>query len=149
MKIPIVHLQIVRENEADYHLENLTSPRTAAAWMKSIIGETDREKVVVCCLDNRMKPTCVEIAGIGSSNRCMFSVPELFKTALLSAASYILVFHTHPSGETALSQEDMEATEQIRKAGEMLGIEVLDHIILGSGDRYYSFRENEKPLTEQ
>ena len=141
-KVPVVRLQIVREKELEYCLCNLGSPEKAAHWMRGFLGEADREYMVVCCVDNRMKPTNVEVVGIGSSNSCICSLPELFKTAIISNAAGILLFHTHPSGETEPSREDIQCTGKVKKAGEFLGIELQDHIILGEDGKYFSFRES-------
>lgn len=143
MKIPIVRLQVVKEKEIDYGSEVLDIPSKAARVVKKIIGETDREYVVVCCVNSAMKPTNIEITGIGTSNTCLFGIPEIFKTAMLTNANGIIVFHTHPSGEVNPSKLDKLQTKRLLKVGELLGIEVKDHIILGEGDKYYSFLENE------
>ena len=73
----------------------------------------------------------------------MFAIPEIFKTAMLTNANGIIVFHTHPSGEAVPSKLDELQTKRLLKVGELLGIEIKDHIIIGEGDKYFSFLENE------
>lgn len=143
MKIPIVRLQVVKENEIDYGGEMLNVPIKAVQLVKKIIGESDREYIVVCCVNSAMKPTNIEIVGIGTSNTCLFGIPEIFKTAMLTNANGIIVFHTHPSGEAVPSKLDELQTKRLLKVGELLGIEIKDHIIIGEGDKYFSFLENE------
>ena len=140
-KIHMVHLQIVKEQEFPYRMEALSNARTAAGFMKDILGEKDREYVVICCIDSKVKPTYIQIAGIGDINHCIWSIPEIFKLAILSNAAGILLFHNHPSGEPEPSPEDFSCTRKVIQAGELLGIPVEDHIILGEGERYFSFRE--------
>jgi DNA repair protein RadC len=65
---------------------------------------------------------------------------EIFKAAVEYTAAGIVLIHNHPSGETAPSQEDRNVTSQIVKAGKLIGIPVLDHIII-AGDQYYSFAQ--------
>lgn len=141
-RIPVIHLQVVRDKTIEYGQNNLSSPEKAAQWVKDILGERDREYLVVCALDNRMKPTSVEIVGIGNCNSCIFSIPEIFKMALLSNSSAIFLFHNHTSGEVEPSLEDELCTDKVRKAGELLGVEVKDHIIIGNDGRFFSFSEH-------
>ncbi len=70
----------------------------------------------------------------------------MFKSAILSNASNIILAHNHPSGNPEPSRQDMDMTKRLAEAGRLLGIEVLDHVIV-SDDRYFSFRE-EKLLPE-
>ena len=69
-------------------------------------------------------------------------IRSLFKHALLNNAEFVICIHNHPSGDPGPSREDEEITGRIRSAGALLGIELVDHIILGEGDAYYSFRDH-------
>ena len=69
-------------------------------------------------------------------------IRSLFKHALLNNAEFVICVHNHPSGDPGPSREDEEITGRIRSAGALLGIELVDHIILGEGDAYYSFRDH-------
>lgn len=143
-KIPIVHLQIVKDKDVEYGKHSLDTPEKAAQMIQNLVGETDREHMVVCCADNRNKPTYIQVVGIGTAKACLFSIPEIFKIAILSGACYIMLFHTHTSGEVEPSRDDIRATQKIRKAGEMLDVLLMDHIIVGEKGKYYSFKENEE-----
>jgi len=84
----------------------------------------------------------VRVITKGLLNRTLIHPRELFRPALeLNAASMIMV-HNHPSGAVEPSREDREATQRMVNAGKILGIEVLDHLILGCPNDFYSFREN-------
>ena len=78
MKIPIVHLQVVRDRQADYCSGSISSPGKAAEWMEGILGNASREQVVVCCMDGRMEPVHIDIAGGGGSTGCHCPIPEIF-----------------------------------------------------------------------
>ncbi len=143
MKVPIVHLQVVRDRQADYGSESIDSPQKAAEWMRGIIGNPSREQIIVCCMDGRMKPAHIDIAGTGGSTECPCFVAEIFRTALVTNAAAVMIFHNHPSGIASPSREDAALTERLRKAGELLQVPVKDHIIIGDGE-YYSFYEQGK-----
>ena len=73
-------------------------------------------------------------------NAALISTREIFLTALRHGAVYVMLLHNHPGGDPTPGRQDMLATEQVQKAGEMIGILLIDHIIIG--DRlYYSFKE--------
>lgn len=137
--IPIVRLQMVRDSQVPYGAMSLNTPEKAAKVVRDFLGEADREHLITVCVNNSMKPTHIQIAGIGTACKCLVSVPEIFKTAILSNASGLLLFHSHPSGEAKASQEDIMITRKIREAGNMLDIPLRDHIILGASGNYFSF----------
>ena len=81
----------------------------------------------------------LEIISIGTVNSAMAEPREIFKHAILNNAAGIILVHNHPSGDCKPSVADRQLTERIEKSGEILGIEVYDHVIIGDG--YYSFEE--------
>ena len=93
------------------------------------------------CLDAKLRPLTIERTAIGTVDQCMVLPKEIFKTAILSNAYGIMVFHNHPSGEVRPSSQDMEMTKLLYAVSKLMGFELIDHIILGEED-YYSFREN-------
>jgi len=90
-------------------------------------------------VDGKNRIICLEIVSIGTLNQAIVTPRDTFKTALLSNAAAIILVHNHPTGDPTPSAEDLEVTRRLREAGELLGIKVLDHIIVG--DSYYSFVE--------
>lgn len=91
-------------------------------------------------LDGKNRIVCVDLVSIGSLNQSLVHPREVFKTALLSNAAAVLLIHQHPTGDPAPSTEDIAITRRLREAGEILGLKVLDHIIIGQ-DEYLSFVE--------
>jgi DNA repair protein RadC len=81
------------------------------------------------------------LAYMGTLNQALVEPRGLLVPALLANAASILMFHNHPSGDPTPSTDDICLTERVAEAGEILGVPVLDHIILGEPPRYYSFRE--------
>ena len=78
--------------------------------------------------------------SIGTVNVSLAEPREIFKHSILNNAAGIILVHNHPSGDCEPSREDRRLTKRIEKCGELLGIEMYDHVIIGDG--YYSFREN-------
>jgi DNA repair protein RadC len=92
-------------------------------------------------LDNHQKILSDKKLFMGSLNYSMVHPREVFKQAYLTGASFIICIHNHPSGNPLPSKEDIELTNNLIKVGNLLGVKVLDHIIIGSNN-YYSFLEN-------
>jgi DNA repair protein RadC len=115
---------------------------TAARVFRPITDGSDREMFVVLILDVKSKVIGVNVVSIGALSGTPVHPREVFKPAILGQASAIIVAHNHPSGDTTPSREDREITERLRSCGDMLGIPVMDHLILGNGDDYYSFADN-------
>ena len=88
-------------------------------------------------LDGKNRIVCIDIISIGSLNQSIVHPRETFKTALLSSAAALILLHNHPSGDPTPSREDLAITKRLQEAGEILGVKVLDHIIVG--DTFYSF----------
>lgn len=145
-KVQIIHLQIIKDTEITYGKMKMESPKEAASLAKMFLGDVDRECIVVCATDTKMKPVHIQLVGMGAINHCPVSIPELFKAALLSNAANILLFHNHPSGDVTPSEEDIQLTKRVVEAGKLLGIPLLDHIILGEENHFYSFRESGRIL---
>lgn len=140
MNINIVKVGLVREKGAIYGVKKVNSPSDLIPMIKRFIGDSDRENLIVCCLDVKNKPINVSVVSTGSINSSVAHPREVFKTAILSNANSIIVAHNHPSGDTEPSQNDFNTTLRLKECGEILGVTLLDHIIVGDG--YYSFKEH-------
>jgi DNA repair protein RadC len=84
----------------------------------------------------------MHIVSVGTLSGAFVHPREVFKAAILGNAAAIILFHNHPSGDPDPSREDRELTLRLIQAGRILGIDVLDHVILGDEGRYYSFKEH-------
>ncbi|MDR2024608.1 MAG: JAB domain-containing protein [Hungatella sp.] len=140
-KVSIVHLQMVREKRTLYGMKRFTTPSDAVEVVRPLLDMADREMVLVLSLNNRLQPQAVEIAAVGGINHCNVDIPNLFKHALLNNALSIVCFHNHPSGDPEPSREDKMLTRKIMEAGNILGISLIDHIIVGEYE-FFSFREH-------
>ena len=90
-------------------------------------------------LDGKNRICCVDEVSVGSLNQSIVHPREVFKTALLSSAAAIIILHNHPSGDPSPSREDIEITRRLKDAGDIIGVRLLDHIVIG--DTYCSFVE--------
>jgi len=99
-----------------------------------------QEHFVGIYLDSRKRIIKEETIFIGSLNTSVIHPREIFQVALSEGAAAIIVLHNHPSGDPEPSDEDIEITKQLHAAGKILGIELLDHVIIGD-KKYYSLRE--------
>lgn len=143
-RVDIVSLKLVKESSVLYETRKISNPYDAYRLIKNFLVDSDREKFVVVCLDTKSQPVSIEIVSIGTVNSAMVHPREVFKVAVLSNASKIICFHNHPSGSTNFSKEDEVITERLQKCGEILGVELVDHIVIGDDDKYFSFKENFK-----
>lgn len=138
--VGVVKLQMVKEGSLYGEMQRFHGPEGAVELVRPLFRNADREIMVVMSLSASLEPLAVEIAAVGGTSSCVVDVKNIFKHAVLNNASYVICFHNHPSGCSEPSREDRKITERISKAGEILGISLVDHIIVGDG--YYSFREH-------
>lgn len=115
-----------------------TAPRQIFDTFSFLQLET-KEMFLTVHLDGKNRAVCMDVVSVGSLNQSIVHPREVFKTALLSNAAAILLIHQHPSGDPAPSSEDIAITRRLKDAGELLGIKVLDHVIVG--ETYFSFVE--------
>lgn len=141
-RVDIVSLKLVKESSVLYETRKISNPYDAYKLIKNFLVDSDREKFVVACLDVKNQPLSIQIVSIGSVNSAIVHPREVFKVAILSNASKIICFHNHPSGNTNFSKEDENITNRLKECGEILGIELVDHIIVGDNGTYFSFKEN-------
>jgi len=139
-EIPVVRVQLVRDNAIAASAKRITSAETAYEIARQRLEFSDREVFLIMHVDSKNRVVSVETAFTGTINAAVTSMREIFKGAILANATAIIVAHNHPSGDPAPSPEDIQLTAIIAKAGELLDIPLLDHIIIGS-DRFISLKE--------
>lgn len=142
-RINIVSIKMVKEGSVLYDTNKITRPRDIEKLGRTFLEDSDREKLVVCCMDAKNKPIAINEVSVGSLTSSIVHPREVFKAAILSNASSIILFHNHPSGSPEYSKEDLSVTKRIVESGKILGIPLLDHIIIGDEDRYFSFKEQD------
>lgn len=108
----------------------INSPATLINAISKIIGDEDREVLLVLALNTKNKIIAVHRCHVGSINSSIAHPREIFKTAILNNATSIVMAHNHPSQNLEISEPDFAVTKRIVAAGEILGIELLDSIIV-------------------
>ncbi|MBS6500665.1 MAG: DNA repair protein RadC [Clostridium sp.] len=140
-RVDIVSLKVVKESSILYGNRKISSPSDAVDIGRIMLDGSDREKLLLCCLNTKNEPNSLNIVSIGSLNSSIVHPREVFKLAILSNSASIILFHNHPSGDTNPSKEDINITKRIKEAGKIIGIDLIDHIILGDNERYTSLKE--------
>ena len=143
IQVSFERVVLVKEKVGRYELSRETkSPEEAYNAIKTItnVQEEAQEVFGILILNTKHKIVAVHEISRGTLNGSMVHPREVFKTAVLHNAAAIICFHNHPSGDPKPSKEDIEITKRLVEAGEILGIGILDHIIVGD-DRYVSLKE--------
>lgn len=140
-RVDIVAIKMVKEGSILYTNRKINSSSDAASLGNEFLYDADREKLLVCSLNTKNQPLTINIASEGSLNSSIVHPREVFKAAILSNAASIIIYHNHPSGDATPSSEDINITSRLKNAGNIIGIELLDHIIIGSGGSFCSLKE--------
>lgn len=115
----------------------VTSPESAADVLAPRFHGLDREACLVAILDTKHRLLGVEVVSIGSVDHTFMSPREVFRKAVITGASAVVVAHNHPSGDCEPSADDRAVTNRLNQAGELMGIDLLDHLVFG-GTRWTS-----------
>jgi DNA repair protein RadC len=118
----------------------LRAPREVAAYLMPVFGSPPTEQFGVVLLDTKHRVMRTAIVAIGALNSAGVIPRDVFREATLAGAASVVVFHNHPSGDPCPSPDDVQLTRRLAAAGLLLGVELMDHIILGE-TRYCSFKE--------
>jgi len=137
-RVNIVSLKMVKEASVLYAARRISSPDDAAGLVREFIEDADRERLVIIYLNTKNEPTAIHTVTIGTLNGSQVHPREVFKAALLANSAAIVLAHNHPSGDPTPSREDVEITRRLKECGDLLGVSVLDHIVVGEG-QYVSF----------
>ena len=119
--------------------KEVVTPRQAMEIAKKMLLDEYKEHFITLQLNARNKLISAEITSVGTLEASLVHPREVFRPAVINHSSAIIVLHNHPSGETEPSKEDLKVTERLKKAGEILGIEILDHIIF-SREKFTSLK---------
>lgn len=156
MKVPKYELMIdqnfknvIRESGTTFKVDGrkvFNNPLLLADFFGESIGirNAANEHLYVACMDTKLHIIGCFEASHGSVDCSLFPVREILQKSLMIGAVSIAICHNHPTGDYTPSNEDREATARIKAAAELVGINFIDHVILGANNPgYYSFTENE------
>ncbi|MGV3135969.1 JAB domain-containing protein [Brevibacillus agri] len=140
-RVNIVSVKMVRESSLLYPQRRIRMAKDAVGLFQKFLEETDREQFFLLCLSTKNEPVAIHTVSVGSLDASIVHPREVFKAAVLANAASVIVAHNHPSGDPTPSREDIEVTRRLQEAGELLGIPVLDHIVVGMEGSFCSLKE--------
>ena len=120
---------------------SVARPEDAVALLAGRLRGQDREHFWALALDTKNRLIREVPVSVGSLNASIVHPRELFKTAVRLSAASVVVVHNHPSGDPTPSGADIQLTRRLARAGDVLGIELLDHVVIGDGGEWASLRE--------
>ncbi len=118
----------------------ISSPADVDRLLRGRIANLDRENFVVVLLNTKNEVIETSTVSVGTLSASLVHPREVFKPAIRASAASVVLVHNHPSGKVEPSREDREITRRLVEAAEILGVEVLDHVIMGDG--YFSMKEH-------
>lgn len=115
----------------------VASPEDAAGILVPLLAGADREQCVAALLDTKHRLLGTSVVSVGSIDHTFMSPREVYRDALTSNATALVLAHNHPSGDPAPSRDDRAVTRRLAAAGDLVGVQLLDHLVV-AGDRWVS-----------
>ena len=144
-RIDIYKVSLVKDSAKVYDLEDTTirSPQDARDIAVKVLAMEDlpNEHFVMMALSTKNKVIGIHTVFIGSLNASIVHPREIFQRAILNNAASIICFHNHPSGNPTPSPEDIDVTTRLYEAGNVIGIDLVDHLIIGDNGKFVSMKE--------
>lgn len=139
-RVDIVKIKMCKEGCIMYGARKISSPSDVVNLIRDYMDNSDREQFIIIAVDTKNQPTAINTCSIGTLNTSLVHPREVFKMAILANSNSIILAHNHPSGDVSPSKEDISITNRLKEAGSIIGINVLDHLIIGF-ENYLSFKE--------
>jgi DNA repair protein RadC len=133
-RVPIYRVQLIRDGSCKLQGRNCNGPAEAVSLFRAVVGDADREHLVAMFLNTQNQFVGVHTISIGNLDSAITHPREVFKAAILANAASLVLAHNHPSGDCVPSQSDLRMTGQMVQVGNMLGIPIMDHVIVGHPD---------------
>lgn len=143
-KISMVRVQLVKAGNVEIGSNMIRHADDAVRMILAIYEKEyggcmpDREVMGALFLNTKNKVAGAEFISVGTLNAALIHPREVYKAAILHNAASIILFHNHPSGDPTPSPEDLRMAKLVREAGEVIGIELLDFLVIGEHDAYIS-----------
>lgn len=132
--------KLARERSMEKNKFIIMSPEDGARYFQDILQDREQERLVAVFLDTKNAVIKHKTVFVGGLNSSIVHPREIFREAVKLSSASIIVAHNHPSGDTSPSREDISVTRRLVEAGKIMGIEILDHIIIGDG-KHTSLKE--------
>ena len=143
-RIPKVRLLLAKDGPAitTNWDRQVRRSQDVADFMAPLAASLDREQFWVLLLNGKNTVIGLNLVAVGSLTAALVHPREVYVAAILGKAASIVLVHNHPSGDPAPSSEDLALTRRLREVGDLVGIRVLDHIVLGDGSAYCSLADD-------
>jgi DNA repair protein RadC len=146
--IDIVRVMLIKDSDSPYKTQRVTKPADVVNVAKNFLAGQDREVFITINIDNFNHINSIHVVSVGTLDTTIIHQREVFKSAILSNAKSIILAHNHPSGNSNPSDNDKQITCTLFGCGDVLGIKVLDHIIIGDGEYSHCMKFNGKDKKE-
>lgn len=140
LTIPVVRTKLVKQFDIHISKDKIFGIEGAEEIFEDLIGGSTLEKVAMLCLDSKNNVINAAITNIGTNKTVEIVPSELFRIAILSNATSIIICHNHPTGDIKPSEYDIDITKRIGYIGSILGIKLIDSLILGDNGKCLSIR---------
>lgn len=137
LDLVMVHL---KEEQKIFSNKSIKRPEDAVELLGDFLKDMDREVLMVINLRSDGVPINCNVVSIGAINETIAHPREILKSSILSNAACIMILHNHPSGSLLPSQADTMMTDRMIKVCDYMGIPLVDHVIVGKGNEYFSFK---------
>lgn len=141
-RIQLVDVVLERKGSQLFEGRRVRSPEDAVSIINDFVGlnNSPHEVFVALFLSVKNEPNMIQVISQGSLNASIIHPREVMKVGIISNAASIIVAHCHPSNDVTPSPEDIDVTSRLKQVGELVGIELLDHLIIGF-DKHLSLKE--------
>ncbi len=131
VRLAVYRVRLERERYLAFPWRAFNGPEDAVALFRQYVGVPDREHMISIHLDGRSRVSGLHTVSVGSLQRSEAGAREVFKAAILGNAAAVVLVHNHPSGDPAPSPEDVSVAQGLELVGQLLGIPIVDHVIVG------------------
>ena len=142
-----VHIELKRDTWIQPVMK-IQTPNEAVEAVQKLIENLDREELVCIYLATSGRVINAAVCSIGAMDQSTVSPAEIIRTALMTGAKSMILLHNHPSGQADPSKDDFLVTRRMACVGKLVGIQLLDHIVVGDRGMRYSIKENRADLFE-
>ncbi len=132
-RVRVLNCYVARESQPAPRRLRASSPEEAAAIVRQLVPDDDREHFGVLFLNSQNGVNGYTEVSVGSLSASIVHPREVFRAAILWGAAHLIIVHNHPSGDPTPSKEDVALTRQLTEGARLLGIKLHDHVIIGSG----------------
>ena len=136
MNLDVVGVRLVKEREIEYN-KKICTPYDAVEIIANELKDLDRETCITVNLNCKHQILNAHVVSVGMIDCSIVDMRSILKSALLSNATSIMMFHNHPTGDCEPSIDDIQITESVKQACKLMDIKLLDHIVIGE-NRFYS-----------